>query len=64
MSQGKKISDFLIDRKVARADKADVTVLEAGGQIFWVAGHRLDDRFKVTAATRHTLTFTIRPHIL
>jgi tRNA(Ile)-lysidine synthase len=64
MRQGKKISDFLIDRKVARADKADVTVLEAGGQIFWVAGHRLDDRFKVTEATRHVLTFTIRPHIL
>lgn len=64
MSQGKKISDFLIDRKVARADKADVTVLEADGQIVWVAGHRLDDRFKVTAATRQVLTFTIRPHIL
>lgn len=64
MSQGKKISDFLIDRKVARADKADVTVLEAGGRIFWVVGHRLDDRFKVTPATKQVLTFTIRPHIL
>ncbi|MBT1707670.1 tRNA lysidine(34) synthetase TilS [Fulvivirgaceae bacterium PWU5] len=64
MSHGKKISDFLIDRKVARADKAAVTVLEAGERIFWVVGHRLDDRFKVTAATKQVLTFTIRAHIL
>ncbi|MCD9014791.1 tRNA lysidine(34) synthetase TilS [Parachryseolinea silvisoli] len=64
MNHGKKISDFLIDSKVARADKAAVTVLEAGERIFWVVGHRLDDRFKVTAATKQVLTFTIRPHIL
>jgi tRNA(Ile)-lysidine synthase len=64
MNHSKKISDFLIDSKVARADKAAVTVLEAGERIFWVAGHRLDDRFKVTAATKQVLTFTIRPHIL
>jgi tRNA(Ile)-lysidine synthase len=57
MKNRKKISDFLIDTKVSLAAKETVTVLESGGEIIWVAGHRIDDRFKVTESTADVLVF-------
>ena len=51
MKNRKKISDFLIDEKVSVADKDLLTVLEANGEVIWVVGHRIDDRFKVTERT-------------
>lgn len=62
MEHRKKISDFLINIKVSRADKDDVTILESDGKIVWVVGYRLDNRFKVTPQTRHTISFSIHPH--
>ncbi|MBX2971237.1 MAG: tRNA lysidine(34) synthetase TilS [Cyclobacteriaceae bacterium] len=61
MSQQKKVSDLLIDEKVNRADKNRVTVLLAGGEIVWVVGHRIDNRFKITDKTRHVLRLTVYP---
>ncbi len=55
MAHRKKISDFLIDLKVPLHEKAAVTVLESGGEIMWVVGRRIDDRFKVTAKTKSIL---------
>lgn len=55
MSHPKKISDFLIDEKVPLSAKDDVTVLLSGGQVIWVVGYRVDDRYKVTPATRKSL---------
>ncbi len=59
MNHHKKISDFLIDRKVSVGEKDTVTVLESAGKIVWVAGHRIDNRFKLTAGTRKALTFSL-----
>jgi tRNA(Ile)-lysidine synthase len=59
MTQRKKISDFLIDRKVSVAEKDSVTVLESGGEIVWLAGHRIDNRFRLTDSTSHVITFSI-----
>lgn len=55
----KKLSDFFIDARVSMADKADATVVESGGEIVWVAGRRIDDRFKVTDKTEKCILFTI-----
>jgi len=55
MTGKKKVSDFLIDEKIARADKRTVSVLTSGNEIVWIVGHRLDDRFKITADTRRVL---------
>lgn len=60
MTQRKKISDLLIDRKVSLGEKDSVTVLESGGEIVWVAGHRIDNRFRLTESTRAVITFSIR----
>ena len=55
MNHKKKISDFLIDQKVPIAQKDSVTVLESDGEIVWVVGMRIDDRFKIMPATKSIL---------
>lgn len=62
MNQRKKVSDLLIDEKVSRPDKSRVTVLLSEGEIVWVVGHRIDDRFKITDKTRHALRLTVSPY--
>jgi tRNA(Ile)-lysidine synthase len=61
MDNRKKVSDLLIDEKVNRADKSRVTVLLSEGEIAWVVGHRIDDRFKIKDNTRHVLRLTVSP---
>lgn len=59
MKNRKKISNFLIDQKVSVAEKESVSVLESAGEIMWVVGHRIDDRFKVTESTGHVVIFRL-----
>ncbi|MDV3307722.1 MAG: tRNA lysidine(34) synthetase TilS [Cyclobacteriaceae bacterium] len=60
MSQHKKVSDFLVDEKVSRAAKHDVTVVESGGEIVWIAGLRISDKVKVTEHTRRVLVLHLQ----
>jgi tRNA(Ile)-lysidine synthase len=55
MSGSKKVSDFLINQKVALPDKHSVMVIESNGEIAWIVNHRIDNRFKVTTETRKVL---------
>lgn len=59
MEQRKKISDFLIDAKVPLSEKERVTVLESKGEIVWIVGHRIDNRFKLTPETTEAMSFTV-----
>jgi len=59
MKGNKKLSDFLIDRKFSILEKKSVQVLEQNGQIIWLVGHRIDDRFKITAKTKQVLILSI-----
>lgn len=43
----KKVKDFFIDEKVPRRERSAVPLVLEAGRIVWVAGYRLDDRFKV-----------------
>jgi tRNA(Ile)-lysidine synthase len=60
MKQFKKISDFLIDEKLSRLQKEQVYVLKSAGEICWVVGHRIDERFKVTSETKEVLVMELQ----
>jgi tRNA(Ile)-lysidine synthase len=64
MEHKKKLSDFLIDLKLSRADKDYVTVLESAGEIVWVVGYRIDNRFKITSKTKETLRVTLDQYFI
>jgi len=57
----KKLSDFFVDQKVSITGKERIWILESNKRIAWVAGMRLDDRFKISAATTQVLQVTMTP---
>jgi tRNA(Ile)-lysidine synthase len=59
MEHHKKVSDFLIDNKVSLGEKDSVTVVESAGEIIWLAGLRIDNRFKLTNSTKRALYFSL-----
>ncbi len=52
MSGKKKLSDFMIDEKIPVNLKRKVQVLLSGNDIVWIAGMRIDDRFKISPGTK------------
>jgi tRNA(Ile)-lysidine synthase len=50
-----KLQDFFSNNKLSRFEKERVWLLESGGEIAWVLGWRMDERFKVSGATKNTL---------
>ncbi|MGO1670980.1 MAG: tRNA lysidine(34) synthetase TilS [Sphingobacterium sp.] len=61
MQGQKKISDFFIQRKVDRFQKERTPLLVNGnGEVIWVIGMRLDNRYKVTENTKKVLTFVFK----
>jgi tRNA(Ile)-lysidine synthase len=63
MTGSKKVSDYLIDAKISVPEKGRQFVLVNGasdtddlnGEIVWLAGRRLDDRYKITPKTENVL---------
>lgn len=55
MTRFKALSDVFTDAKVPRGERATTPVVEGPKGIVWVVGHRIDDRCKVTQATRRVL---------
>jgi tRNA(Ile)-lysidine synthase len=51
MTHHKKLSDFLIDSKISVLEKGKILVVESGGEIVWVVGHRISDLVKITPTT-------------
>lgn len=60
MGGRKKLSDFLINQKLNLFEKESVEVLvNKNGDIIWVLGYRLDDRYKVSERTKKICKFVI-----
>ena len=58
MTGHKKVGDFLTDCKVSTVEKQRQFVLESAGEIVWLVGRRIDDRFKLTPDTENVLKIT------
>jgi tRNA(Ile)-lysidine synthase len=60
LSGSKSLQDLFTARRVPRARRRSVPVVESGGEIAWVAGVATSDDFKVTTSTTETVRLTLR----
>ena len=56
----KSLQDLFTDRKVPRALRRTLPVVEAGGEIVWVAGVAVDERFAVREDEEVTVGLSAR----
>jgi tRNA(Ile)-lysidine synthase len=57
----KKLQDYFVDRKIARQRRDLVPiVVDAADRIVWVAGHSIDDEFRVTDPAQAVLILRLR----
>jgi len=55
MKDFKKLKDFFIDEKVPKYDRDLIPIFRDGEKLFWICGHRIDDRVKVDEDTTRYL---------
>ncbi len=55
MKGSQKLSDFFINRKLSVLQKQDVRLLCSDGKIVWVIGYQMDDAYKISDKTEHSL---------
>jgi tRNA(Ile)-lysidine synthase len=60
MAGSKKLSDFFIDLKVPLHRRSQTPILECG-DIIWICGYRIDNRFKITPSTQTVLHLQLLP---
>ena len=60
MNKKKKLSDYFIDSKYSLLKKEKTLILESAGDIVWIIGERLDERFKVKESTTAVLMIELR----
>jgi len=59
MEKRKKISDFLIDKKISLFEKEKQLILKSKNEIVWMVGKQIDNRFKLTQSTKKILRIEI-----
>ena len=55
MNGFKKLSDFFVDSKMSQPEKENTWIVVSGGEVAWIVGRRIDDRFKVTDNSKEVL---------
>lgn len=60
MNNFKKLSDFFSDMKFSMYDKSAVQIFESDKNIIWIAGYRVDNRFKVSDDTKRVMRIVKR----
>jgi tRNA(Ile)-lysidine synthase len=62
MKRKKKLSDFFTDLKYSVPEKERALIIESDRKIAWIAGERIDDRFRITGETKKALIITAQRH--
>jgi len=60
MMKDKKLQDFFVDEKVPKRERDRVPIIASDGDIIWIAGFRIDERFKVTEKTKRVLVLRLK----
>jgi tRNA(Ile)-lysidine synthase len=60
MKGEKKLKNFFVDEKIPRFERYGVPIFTSKGEIFWVGGMRIDDRFKVRRKGKKALKLSLR----
>lgn len=60
MKGEKKLKNFFIDSKVPRYERSRTPVFTSRGEIFWIGGMRIDERFKVRRKGEKALRLRLR----
>ncbi|MDA0986862.1 MAG: tRNA lysidine(34) synthetase TilS [Bacteroidetes bacterium] len=55
----KKISDYFVDQKIPMRQKKSIPLIESDNKIIWLAGFRIDERFKITNKTKNFIELKI-----
>jgi tRNA(Ile)-lysidine synthase len=70
MDAVKKLNRFMIDSRIPRSRRAGIPVVctcgqgnDSPGHIVWLAGYRIDDRFKMTPQTGKVLRLEFYPRL-
>jgi tRNA(Ile)-lysidine synthase len=58
MNGRKKLSDYLINKKLSQFEKDEQYVLLSNGKIVWLVNHRIDDNFKIDENCKTILKIT------
>ncbi len=60
MKASVKLQDFFVNAKVPRAERSRIPLVLSQGEIVWVVGCRINDRYKVRKRTRRTIRLEAR----
>jgi tRNA(Ile)-lysidine synthase len=61
MSGEKKLHDYFVDAKVPRSERGHIPLVWGPRHLLWVAGHRVDDRARLTPGTQRVLALRLEP---
>jgi tRNA(Ile)-lysidine synthase len=61
MAGERKLQDYFVDAKVPRDERKRIPLVWGPRHLLWIAGHRIDDRAQLTAATHRVLALRLEP---
>ena len=56
----KKLKDYMIDCKIPREERENLTLLADAGHILWIVGYRISQYYKVTSQTKTVLKVHVK----
>ena len=63
MKGHKKLSDFLIDKKVPRNSRKQIPLVYKDDDLVWVTGYQIHHDYRVTESTRNVLRIEAKPSV-